>query len=180
MDVTVCVATFGDAAWALRAQDVALPSATAQGVPVVVTHGEDLAGARNAAVAMAETEWLIFLDADDQLGAGYVEAMADVSGDLRVPRLMLGGCEVELRSRDIEWLNPCPVGTAIRKQMLLDCGGWPAFRAWEDWALFLRAYRRGATIEHTSAVYHAHHDPQGRNSTVRQPERLHREIRAWA
>ena len=182
MDVTVCIATFGDPAWSDRAIATALPSALwqEQDPPVVMVHGETLAAARNAAAAQADTEWLIFLDADDQLAPGYITAMAAADGDLRVPRLLLGDAEVDLTGRDIEQTNPCPVGTAIRKEMLLDCGGWPDFDAWEDWALFLRAHRRGAAIVHTDAVYRAAHEQTGRNSTVRQPRRLHREIRAWA
>lgn len=182
MDVTICIATFGDPAWSNRAIATALPSALwqAEDPPVVMTHGETLAAARNAAAAQADTEWLIHLDADDQLAPGYIAAVAAVDGDLRVPRLFLGDAEVDLTSRDIEQMNPCPVGTAIRKEMLLDCGGWPTHRAWEDWALFLRAARRGASIVHTGAVYRAGYDPAGRNSTVWGPRQLHEEIRAWA
>ena len=182
MDVTVCIATFGDPAWSDLAIRTALPSALwqAESPPVVMVHGETLAAARNAAAAQAETEWLIFLDADDQLAPGYIAAMSAASGDLRVPRLDLGGIEVDLTGRDIEHTNPCPVGTAIRKAMLADCGGWPEFKAWEDWALFLRASRRGAVIEHTQALYLAASNPDGRNSTVFSPRSLHKEIRAWA
>ena len=182
MDVTVCIATFGDPAWSDLAIATALPSALwqEQDPPVVMAHGDTLAGARNAAAAQADTEWLIFLDADDQLAPGYITAMTAADGDLRVPRLFLGDDEVDLTGRDIEQTNPCPVGTAIRKDMLADCGGWPEWPAWEDWALFLRAARRGARIVHTGAIYRAAHDLTGRNSTVRQPRRLHREIRAWA
>jgi glycosyltransferase involved in cell wall biosynthesis len=182
VDVTICIATYGDPAWSQLATLTALPSALwqAENPPVVMTHGATLAAARNDAAAKADTEWLIYCDADDQLAPGYIAATAAADGDLRAPRLFLGDDEVGLTARDIEHLNPCPVGTAIRKQMLFDCGGWPEFRAWEDWALFLRAYRRGATIAHTDAVYRAGVNPAGRNSTIRAPRRLHREIRAWA
>ena len=182
MDVTVCIATFGDRAWSDLAIATALPSALwqEQDPPVAMTHGATLAEARNAAAAQADTEWLIFLDADDQLAPGYITAMAAADGDLRVPRLFLGDAEVDLTTRDIERTNPCPVGTAIRKDMLTDCGGWPAWPAWEDWALFLRAARRGASIVHTDAVYRAAANPSGRNSTVANPRGLHEEIRAWA
>ena len=176
--MTVCIATFGDSAWSALAKRTALPSAQMQ-APVVMVHGESLAQARNAAAAEADTEWLVFLDADDQLAPGYVDGLGSV-GDLRVPRLFLGGVEVDLTNRNIEHTNPCPVGTAIRKATLADCGGWPEFPAWEDWALFLRASRRGAVIAHTQAVYLAADNPHGRNSTIFSPRLLHEEIRAWA
>ena len=178
MDVTVCVCTFGDPSWIELAVRHALPSVTASKVKVV--HGATLAQARNEAAFFADSEWLIYLDADDRLGEGYIEAMAEASGDLRAPRLFIGDVEMPLVDRDIEQQNPCCVGTAIRRELLLDCGGWPEFRAWEDWALFLRAVRRGAVIEHTQAVYLAAPSPYGRNSTVTDPSGLHREIRAWA
>lgn len=158
----------------------AVPSIGEQAPHIKVVHGRTLAQARNEAALYAETEWLIYLDADDELDENYIKAMSEASGDLRAPRLFIGDDEMPLADRDIEQQNPCCIGTAIRKEMLLDCGGWPEFRAWEDWALFLRAVRRGATVEHTQAIYRAAANPTGRNSTVADPRRLHREIRAWA
>ena len=179
MDVTFIVGTFGDASWIELAAARAVPSCEATGFPVIHHHGETLAAARNAGASRAESEWLVFVDADDAVAPGYVEGLGSV-GDLRVPRLILGGREVRLRSRWIELTNPCPIGTAIRRDMFADCGGFPEFDACEDWALFLRASRRGASIVHTDAVYVAEANELGRNSTVADPERLHREIRAWA
>jgi len=180
VDVSIVIATFGSSSWLQTAQRVALPSALAQNVPVIVRHGESLSSTRNEAAMLATSQWLIFLDADDELAPGYVEAMSQSSGDLRVPRLMLDGVEVDLRRRQIERMNPCPIGTAIERDRFFDVGGFPDFDAWEDWALFLRAHRRGATIDHTDAVYLARHDAAGRNSTVKSPQRLRREIRTWA
>lgn len=178
----MCIATYGDSAWSHLAITTALPSVLCQTVEpkVVITHGETLADARNAAAAQATTEWLVYCDADDRLDPDFIAATAAADGDLRAPRLFLGDNEVDLTARDIEQTNPCCIGTAIRKETLADCGGWPEFRAWEDWALFLRAHRRGASIVHTDAIYRAAANPNGRNSTVAHPQRLHREIRAWA
>lgn len=183
-DVTVCIATFGAETWSKRALSVAYPSAQHQAKTVVV-HGDSLHGARNQAAHLAQTEWLVFLDADDELAPGYVDAMLAASGDLRAPRLVEirggGEREVPLTDRHIEHLNPCCIGTMIRRHTLLDCGGFPDFPAWEDFALFLRAYRRGASIEHVpGAVYRAHVRPGSRNRTVTDGPALHRRIREWA
>lgn len=181
--VTICIATFGDEHWKRLAWNHAAPSAFDQGVGVVLVHGDSLAGARNAAAKIASTEWLIFLDADDQLAPGYVDAMAQANGDLRAPALFEDGCRVDLTRRNIEDLNPCVVGTAVRKDLLAECGGWPDFPIYEDWALWLRASRRGAKIEHVpDAHYLARTRPGSRNTSLPplRAARVAREIRAWA
>ena len=67
--------------------------------------------------------------------------------------------------------------------MLLDCGGWPEFRAWEDWALFLRAFRRGAVVEFLPddvPCYVSHSRPERRNATWPSRGSCTGRIRAWA
>lgn len=178
LDVTVIVATFGSEQWAQTGQ------ATAAAHDAVHVHGPDLARARNQAAAAATSEWLVYLDADDMLAPGYLTALDCGDGDLRAPRLELHYPDrvdtPDLAGRDIEWENPCCIGTAIRRDLLLDCGGFPHFPAWEDWALFLRAVRRGATIQHTTATYRATVRPGSRNQSVVDAARLYRDIRAWA
>lgn len=179
MDVTVVVATYGSAQWR------ELGAATAAAHDAVHVHGDTLAVARNRAARNASTEWLVHLDADDELAPGYVDAIAESYGDLRAPVLELRyPSRVErpdLPGRDIERMNPCCIGTAIRRDTLLALGGWPDFPAWEDWALFLRAARRGATITHVPhAVYRATVRPDGRNQTVSDAADLYRRIREWA
>ena len=187
MGVTVIVATFGSSVWQQLALERAIPSAMAQDCEVIVTHERTLAEARNRGVELASGEWLVHLDADDRLDEGYAQAILDGTGDLRVAPLVekCGPLRqpVRLDHRDIERVNPCHVGTGIRREMLLDCGGWPEFRAWEDWALFLRAFRRGAVVEFLPddvPCYVSHSRPEGRNANVAEPWQLHRQIRAWA
>lgn len=187
VSVSIIIATYGIPAWAALAVEHALPSALDQGCQVIVEHGETLAGARNHGAAQAGGDWLVFLDADDQLEPGYVDSILDGSGDLRVSPLVEvdGGARrrIDLSVRDIECLNPCHVGTAIRRDMFDACGGFPDFPAWEDWALFLRAHRRGATIEHLPAdrpAYVATIRPDRRNTNHDADHRLHRRIRVWA
>jgi glycosyltransferase involved in cell wall biosynthesis len=186
--VSIVVATFGSSVWQAMALQYAIPSAMAQGVEVIVTHERTLADARNTGARQATGEWLVHLDADDELADGYCAELLAADGDLRVAPLVSvdadGGRElVELRDRNMERLNPCHVGTMIRREMLLDCGGWPQFRAWEDWALFLRAYRRGASVCHLpddAPAYVAHSRDGSRNSVVARPSDLHAQIRSWA
>lgn len=182
IDVTMCIATFGDRVWQDRALATAVPSAMQQKARIGITHCRTLAEARNRCAELATTEHLIFLDADDSLAPGYVEAMLAADGDLRAPALHLvhpdGTTEIpDLSTRDMNVTNQCAIGTLIRRDMFLDVGGFWEEPAWEDWSLFRRCWLLGASIVHVpDAVYVSHADPAGRNSTVANGPKLHREI----
>ena len=184
--VTIIVATFGRG-WAGVGFERAIPSAMEQGCQVIIEHGPSLADVRNHAARTATGEWLVFLDADDWLDDGYAESILDGVADLRVSPLIEHTDNmtrrIRLQRRHIETLNPCHVGTAIRREMFLDLGGFPGFSAWEDWALFLRAHRLGATIEHLPAdrpAYNALAREGSMNRREFDREALHAEIHAWA
>lgn len=188
LEVSVIVATFGDRRYRDTARDVALPSAAAAGAgEIIAAHGLALHEARNNGAAEATGEWLCFLDADDELEAGYLDAMAAASGDLRAPavRLVVDSdnpredlpAPVTFEHRDMRTLNPCAIGTLLRRTLFDDVGGFWSERAWEDWSLFRRCWLRGATIVHVpDAVYRYHVNPAGRNSTIDRPRDLRREI----
>lgn len=184
-DVAVIVATFGDRAYHETAQRVALPSAIQSGAAEIIPcHGLNLADARNAGAREATAEWLCFLDADDELEPGYFAAMAAASGDLRAPavRFVVAGAPepepVSLEARNIDRINPCVIGTLLRRTLFDEAGAFWNERAWEDWSLFRRCWLLGAKIEHVAAaVYRVNVNPAGRNSTVDRPRELHREIR---
>lgn len=184
MDVQVIVTTWGHPSWAGLARKTAIPSAVDQ-APVfhyhTVTPGAG--AARNEAVSDCNpSEWIIFLDADDELAPGYVEAMkAAVEHDeqLLSPALQLPGQPARtLEDRDIvNGINPCPIGTMIHRRMFDEVGGFWNERAYEDWSLFRRAVLVGAEILFVpDAVYHAHSTPSGRNGTVPNARRLMRDI----
>ncbi len=185
--VSIIVATFGAPHWAALAHQKAIPSALDQGCQVIIEHGPTLADARNHAAGQATGDWLVFLDADDELEPGYAASVLQGSGDLRVSPLVEidDGTRrpIRLERRHIEVTNPCHVGTAVRRRMFDACGGFPDLEAWEDWALFLRAWRRGATIEHLPAdraAYIAHVREGSMNRRQFDREALHDRIRAWA
>lgn len=195
MDVTVCVGTFGDRSWIDLAERRAIPSAEAQGVPVVHEHGKTLARARNAALRDVATELVVFLDADDELEPGYIQAMLAGAADLRVPMVRyvhnnrprgaafprVAGhhhdCTAEcVASGDGNWLV---VGTAARTQAMRDAGGWQEWMCYEDYDLWMRMILRGATVERIpAAVYRAHVNPQSRNRAPAMTDKnaVHRAI----
>lgn len=190
MDVQVIITTWGHPSWAGRASRVAIPSVADQATAIYHHHESNphsAGAARNRAVEIADPqEWICFLDADDQLEPGYFNAMSrclfEYGGDttrLYTPALRLGTKPPEIYDdRDIvDGINPCPIGTLIHRSMFEEAGQFWGERAWEDWSLFRRAVLVGATIEFVpDAVYSAHDNPKGRNSTVPSPRQLRQQI----
>jgi hypothetical protein len=194
VDVTIVVATYGDDWWRRLAERRALPSADAQGVPVVYAHARTLHDARNAGLAEVTTGWVVHLDADDELEPGYIEAMAG-SADVRAPsvRYVRNGrpgfpamprvaghthtCVAECLTQG-NWLV---VGAMVRTDLLRKVGGWRDFPWSEDWDVWLRCHLAGATIEAIpQAVYRAHVRPNSRNRGATHAQRMaaHRAIEA--
>lgn len=189
MDVTIAVATCGDLSWARLAERRAIPSAVAQGVPVVSRHVPgSVADARNAALEQVTTEWVIHLDADDELEAGYVQAVAAATGDLRAPSvryvrpgwtpprprmLRVAGHRRACTGDCLPEGNWLVVGTAVRTDLVRTVGGWHNWDVYEDWDLWLRCWRAGATVEPVPrAVYRAHVRPDSRNRAADHETRL--------
>lgn len=187
MDVSVLVATFGDAEWSKLAAERAVPSAQALGVPVVHVHGDTLHDARNEAVERASTEWVVHLDGDDELERGFVDRIAAGSADLRAPAVRyvrngfepapivpkVAGHSHECGAECLPFGNWLVVGTAVRRQMVLDVGGWRDLPMYEDWDLWARCWQAGATAEAIpSAVYRAHVRRGSRNRGPGRAQRL--------
>lgn len=190
------VAYTGDP-WRTWAHQRAIPSAEALGVPVVVGEGSTVADARNDGLSRVSTEWVVHLDADDELEPGYVEAMATGTADLRAPvvrYIHAGGqrtqpgmprvaghrhaCTGECLPEG-NWLV---VGACARADLLRKVGGWWGEPIYEDWSLWLRCWLAGATVEPVpSAIYRAHVRPRSRNRAlpmVRRNEIHHQILRS--
>lgn len=159
MDIAVIVGTFGDDHWAELARERAIPSAEAEGVEVVHHHGKrldsygaSLAECRNQAIAQTEAEWIVTLDADDELRPGFIKAIAGARGDLRTPmveyvragRIRPPMFWPERPLTEGNWLVVC---TALRREMFWQVGGFRDVPMYEDWDLFQRCVKAGAVIE---------------------------------
>lgn len=193
MDVTIAVATFGDRSWVDLARERAIPSAEQFGCRIVHVHADTLMAARNEALTQVDTEWVIHLDADDELEAGYIDAMAAGSADLRAPavRYMQGRWPDPLRIpkvaghqhdcvaeclREGNWLV---IGTAVCAEMVRQVGGWRDFEWSEDWDLWVRCWLAGATVEALpDAIYRAHvrRDSRNRGASREVRSACHRAI----
>lgn len=194
MDVTVCIGTFGDEEWVRLANQRAIPSVADQDVPVIHHHGETLADARNRCLAVAESEFVIFLDADDSLGLGYVEAMAAGSADIRGPAVTyvrpnghgtaprverVAGHRHDCTADCLGDGNWITIGAAARTETLREVGGFKEWPLYEDWDLWQRCWLAGASFEAVpDAIYRAHFRPDSRNRTPEMAfkNRIHREI----
>lgn len=178
MDVTIAVATYGDPSWQRLAHRRAIPSAEALGVPVVYAHEFTLHDARNGVLAKVNTEWVIHLDADDELEPGYIDAMATGTADVRAPsvRYVKPGCAQEPKMPKVaghthECTGPCllqgnwlVVGACVRTELMHQVGGWLDYPIYEDWSTWLRCHLAGASFEAIpQAIYRAHVRPRSRN-----------------
>jgi glycosyltransferase involved in cell wall biosynthesis len=175
MSITVAVATYGDDIW-LEYAKRAIASVANQ-APVIHVHGDNLADARNEALALVDTEYVVHLDADDTLLPGYVNAMLQGSADVRVPmvRNMRNPHRVPYHPNVYGHHHLCEpacllqgnyivVGAAVRTDLARQVGGWWDYPIYEDWSLWLRCQQAGATFEHIpEAVYGFHSRPDSRN-----------------
>jgi glycosyltransferase involved in cell wall biosynthesis len=178
---TVVVGTFGDGSWRWLAQERAIPSAAGQ-APVIHVHGETLAQARNEALTRVETEWVVHLDADDELAPDYVERMLEGSAAIRAPAVRhvwpnwqsepevprVWGHEHDCVAECLRAGNYCCIGTMYRTELARKVG-WEEFGWSEDWAFAAGCWQAGGTVESIpAAVYVAHHRRRSRNRVPRE------------
>lgn len=172
-ELSVVVATFGSASWSRLALERACPSVEAP-AQLVRVHGRSLAEARNEGLRQVETEWVVFLDADDELEAGYAAAMLAGDGDLRVPQVRypprpasfprVVGHDHTCSSECLTEGNWIVIGAAVRTEMVREVGGFKPWPWCEDWDLWCRCWRAGADICRVpEAIYRAHVRPGSRN-----------------
>lgn len=193
MDVTVVIASFGEQSWhtlAARAVD----SAFAQDVPVIAVHGLSLHGARNAGLAQVQTEYVVFLDADDELRPDYCMILSTGTADLRIPSVQYVTPSERPRAPYVPNVpghthacigacllsgNYAVIGSMAKVSLLRGVGGFRDELAYEDWSAWLRMYRAGASVQTIpEAVYIAHvrPDSRNRNLSMEVKNRVHHEI----
>ena len=177
MDVTVIVATYGDRAYWDSLAERAMASAGA--ATTLRYHGESIHQARNQAAEYADSEWLCFLDADDELAPGYLEAMERATGDLRAPLVRYvrkgrpGPAHIPRGTDNMADGNRLVIGTLVRRAMFCEVGGFRDWPFYEDFDLWQRCWLVGAVIEFVhDAVYCAHVRPDSRNRTPSRDEKL--------
>lgn len=178
MRASVVVATFGERAWVELALSRAVPSAEAQAETIFV-HGDTLHGARNLGLGLVTTDTVIFLDADDEIEPGYIDAMSRATADLRAPSVRyvvdghafrpkmprVAGHGHDCDASCLAYGNWLVIGTACPTDLLRRVGGFRDFAIYEDYDAWVRCWQAGASIEAVpEAIYRAHvrHDSRNR------------------
>lgn len=187
MDITLCVGTYGGEQWVDMAHERPIRSALQAGVPFVHVHGRTLCEARNACLAAVQTEWLVYVDADDELHRRYFERIATGTADIRAPAVQYirpENMEAPYVPRVVGHEHACigdcldegnwiVIGAAARTHLLRDVGGFRDYPMYEDWDLWVRCWKVGATIEQIpAAVYRAYVRPDSRNRGPNHLQRL--------
>lgn len=155
---------------------------------VYTTYFEEgpLSRARNVCAARSNADWLIFLDADDELDPGYVEAMLAGSGDIRQPATLgvVDGVEDNYpvlipRKHSFMVGNHLIIGCMMRRQYFEAVQGFRDLPCLEDWDLFIRMRLTGAEVgECPDAVYRVHVQPSSRNQDVGMHARIYAQIQS--
>lgn len=194
--ISIVITTYGDPAWRELAWSRAYPSAIEQeaselSLQVVVHHSElaTIGPARNEAAQEATGEWLIFLDADDELEPGYVQAMlyaaASHGGQVlfqpAVRYLRKGGGMTRplvIPARNLRQDNFLVIGTMLRRQQFHEVGGFNDYHhGFEDWSLWAKCWLAGASVVPVpQAVYRAHHNPQSKHRQLWRDRRAQVEM----
>jgi glycosyltransferase involved in cell wall biosynthesis len=199
LDVVIAVSTYGSDWWRDLARTRAIPSARRQGVEVIHSHGATLAEARNESVERAgDTEWIVHLDADDELEPGFLDAMAvaaEGGADVLAPSVhyvrpgsVSRGVMPKVYGHTHHCVGEClpegnwlVVGSMVRVALVRAVGGWRDWTVYEDWDLWLRCWLGGGKVEAApDAVYRAHVRSGSRNRslTAAARNRIHHKILA--
>ena len=175
--VGVVVGTFGDPSWhdlALRRAIRSVEHQTRAPDDWRLVHAGSLAEARNRGAEQLKADLIVFLDADDQLDAGYLAAMEAAYE----PRTLLQPQTLGVYPNGTEDPEPCfiaparsimernhlVIGTAIERDLLLEVGGFLERPILEDWCLWIRCLINGAAQKQVpDAVYRVHVEPDSRN-----------------
>lgn len=190
VNVSVIIGCHGATDWADIAWSRAYPSAIGQGANEVLVSFEKngtIASARNAGAAESKGEWLIFLDADDELAPGYIAAMFSASmreGNEALLAPAVSYCVLGYPPQDPKfWTNGYAdrlisgnwllIGTAVHRSVFEKAGGFHEWPIYEDWDLWLRCLAVGAyPVKVPEAVYLAHVNSDSRNKRLRHDERV--------
>jgi len=182
--ISVIVATYGEEEWKTLAYERAVPSVIGQNTGVDEIIPEHLyngtrATSLNHGAAMSAGDWLLFLDADDELAPGYIGAMRRAVEQNLGGRVLLTPAVQQIRKGrprapfffpecDFRTGNWLVIGTLIQRALFMEIGGFREHpHGLEDWNLWARAVRAGATVVKVpDAVYRAHMNPRSKHHVL--------------
>jgi glycosyltransferase involved in cell wall biosynthesis len=174
--VSIIVATYGDRdTWDKLAQravgSVANQTVRPTELQRVHSDTESLHVVRNRGGMQSQSDFLIFLDADDCLHPNYVEAMLNGEGDVRYPSIERfywnGKHDPPSMIRPGKTLlnySHIIIGAMVRRELFLKVGGFDDWACWEDWHFWMKCWVAGASIKPCkAAIYQSHIRPNSRS-----------------
>ena len=161
-------------------------------VTLVEQENQGVARARNAGIELAETPYVIVLDADDRIVAGALSLLrepldADPKLGFAYGRMrFFGDWEGELRFPPYDpytllYRHTIGLSALVRRQVLEDTGGFdPAFGQFEDWELWVNALAHGWRGQQVDAVTvdYRRHDGSKHGVDRRAYRQAYRQLRA--
>jgi len=172
--VTVVIPVFGNMDYWKPLLERASKSAlkqTHKEINVVINVGRNLWEARNSFIPEIKTEYVIFLDADDELDENYISEMLKEEGDVIVPTVHRHFSN-SLVDRSQFWYTPkslltgnfIVIGAMIKTELLRAVNGFNDLPLYEDWDMWLRMEEKGAKfIKSEKAIYKIHVREGSRN-----------------
>lgn len=187
--ISIIITTYGADHWRDIAWSRAYPSTQDQGVNEIIVHHAPsltIGPARNEAASKATGEWLLFLDADDELDPFYVRAMTEAicSAERPEPALLQPAVSyirkgvqqqpVLLPAIDLRVANYLVIGTVLRRSLFEQVGGFNDYHhGLEDWSLWAKCWQAGATVFPVpQAIYYAHFNPHSAHRLLWRNRRL--------
>ncbi len=191
--VGVVIGTYGDAKWVAKAKGaiVSVQAQTCAPDDWIQIHGATLADARNKGAKILGTDYLIFLDADDELDSRYVEEMRNAmvfssiadtiyrpitqgiheDGTIEEPRM--------IPRTDLKRQNCIVIGAMCPSHAFFEVGGFDEWPIMEDWSLWRKLVAKGCDVKDVEhAIYKIHVLPHSRNSNKTDRETYHAIIKA--
>jgi glycosyltransferase involved in cell wall biosynthesis len=195
MSVSVVIPVTGDPIWDQRALHAATTASDGQIVrpqEVIIQRSSSVSAARNEGAKKATSEWLIFLDADDELDPDYIQAMLTADHRCSFKNVIYrpntigfypDGSEDPspnmIPRRDIYTGNFIVIGAMCRRDVFLESGGFEDYPILEDWDLWLKIIDKFNThvVDVPRAVYRIGVNPGSRNMNPNHGK-IHSKIRS--
>jgi glycosyltransferase involved in cell wall biosynthesis len=157
---------------------------TVRPTKILLSVAGTVAIARNEGGFYSRSDWLIFLDADDELDPYYVEAMMTGRGDIRYPRTLgvVDGKEddyaVQISKKPSLLVgNHLVIGSMVRRQLFNELGGFRNFPILEDWDFWIRCALAGADMQPCpDAIYRVHVQEGSRNTNLALHGNIYQQI----
>jgi glycosyltransferase involved in cell wall biosynthesis len=189
---SIVIASYGNTKrWLTLGNSRALPTAERQGAHEVIrVHLPEgrVATSRNQGGLQATGDYLVFLDADDELSNGYIDAMQAIldkhrpKGDLLLTPAVAYSHGRRFREPmfhpqcDLRVGNWMVIGTAVPRSLFRRVGGFDdksEYGAFEDWAFWIKCWKAGALIiKVEEAIYRAYVSTRSRHRGADARERL--------